>query len=120
MAERRKLKRQHIMFYSRVFNRVTGEFIGYLRNLTPSRAMIISENELPVQEDYQLRIDLPEDIYKKSFLNLHARCVWCQRDVDPNFYNIGFEMKEVSAADEAIIAQINTDYGLPGGAADED
>ncbi len=114
MVERRKLQRQHIMFYSRVFNRVTGEFIGYLGNLTSSGAMIISEYELPVREDYQLRIDLPEDMYSKPFLNLHARSVWCQRDVDPNFYNIGFEMMKLSADDEIIIEQINVDYGLPG------
>ncbi len=118
MAERRKLKRQHIMFYSRVFNRATGEFIGYLGNLTPSGAMIISEKALPVQEAYQLRIDLPEDMYKKPFLNLHARSVWCQRDVDPNFFNIGFEVKDVSPEDEMIIEQINADYGLPADATD--
>ena len=112
MRERRKLKRQHIMFYSRVFDRRTGAFLGYLGNLTPHGAMIISENELPVQKTYQLRIDLPEDMYKKPLLSLRARSVWCQQDIDPHFYNVGFEMKNVSAEDEAIIEQINADYGL--------
>ncbi len=112
MDERRKLKRQHIMFYSRVFDRQTGAFMGYLGNLTPDGAMIISEEALEVQKDYQLRIDLPEDMYDKSLLNLGARSVWCKQDIDPNFYNVGFFMEEIPIQYLGIIQQIIDDYGL--------
>ncbi len=112
MDERRKLKRQHIMFYSRVFDRATGAFLGYLGNLTPDGSMIISEEELQIDKDYQLRIDLPEDMYAKSMLNLTARAVWCKRDIDPNFFNIGFSLQDVPIQDEGIIQKIIDDYGL--------
>jgi hypothetical protein len=112
MDERRKLKRQHIMFYSRVFDRQTGAFLGYLGNLTPDGVMIISETELDVQQEFQLRIDLPEDIYDKSILNLTARSAWCKRDIDPNFFNIGFSTHNVSTQDVGIIKKIIYDYGL--------
>lgn len=42
MEERRKLQRRHIMFYSRVFDRKTGGLLGYLGNITPGGAMVIS------------------------------------------------------------------------------
>lgn len=112
MEERRQLKRQHIMFYSRVFDRQTGVFLGYLGNLTPDGAMIISEEALEIEKIYQLRIDLPEDMYAKSLLNLTARSVWCKEDIDPNFYNVGFSMEGVDDEDVAIINQIIEDYGL--------
>jgi hypothetical protein len=112
MDERRKLKRQHIMFYSRVFDRQNGAFLGYLGNLTPDGAMIISESEMEVQQEFQLRIDLPEDIYDKSILNLSALSAWCKRDIDPNFFNVGFSIQDVSTQDIAIIKQIIDDYGL--------
>ncbi|RME07126.1 MAG: PilZ domain-containing protein, partial [Anaerolineae bacterium] len=92
MEERRKLKRQHIMFYSRVFHRETGEFLGYLGNLTPMGMMVITEKPIVAGQRMPLRIDLPEDMYKLPLLKLEARSVWCRRDVDPNFYNVGFEL----------------------------
>jgi hypothetical protein len=112
MKERRQLKRQHIMFYSRVFDRQTGVFVGYLGNLTAKGAMVISEEPLDTNQNFLLRIDLPEDIYQKQLLNLTARSVWCQRDIDPNFYNVGFELSGVSQEDIRIIDQIVKDYGL--------
>ncbi len=114
MEERRTLKRQHIMFYSRVFDRQTGAFMGYLGNLTKNGSMIISEEELETDKTFNLRIDLPEDIYGQPILNLTARSVWCQRDIDPNFYNIGFELRDVSDNDSEVINQIIEDYGLQG------
>ncbi|MBC8503660.1 MAG: PilZ domain-containing protein [Anaerolineales bacterium] len=114
MDERRTLKRQHIMFYSRVFDRQTGAFMGYLGNLTENGAMIISEEDLETDKVFNLRIDLPEDIYGKPVLNLSARSVWCKRDIDPNFFNIGFSLKEISEDDQELIVQIVADYGLQG------
>ncbi len=114
MDERRTLKRQHIMFYSRVFDRSTGAFMGYLGNLTESGAMIISEESLEKDKIFNLRIDLPEDIYGKPILNLSARSVWCKRDIDPNFFNIGFALHEVADDDAELIVQIVSDYGLQG------
>lgn len=112
MEERRQLKRQHIMFYSRVFDRATGAFMGYLGNLTPDGAMIISEEQLEIDKMYQLRIDLPEDMYAKTLLNLDARAVWCKQDIDPSFCNIGFSLQSVPLQDVGIIQQIIDDYGL--------
>jgi len=112
MKERRRLKRQHIMFYSRVFDRKTGAFLGYLGNLTPSGVMIICDTPLEVGGIFPLRIDLPEDLYPVNVLNLVARSVWCERDIDPNFYTVGFKTEKITAAQEKIILQINEDYGL--------
>jgi len=100
------------MFYSRVFDRKTGVFLGYLGNLTPSGVMIICDTPLEVGGILPLRIDLPEDLYPVNVLNLVARSVWCERDIDPNFYTVGFKTEKITAAQEKIILQINEDYGL--------
>ncbi len=110
--DRRKLKRQHIMFYSRVFDRKTGAFLGYLGNLTPDGMMLICDTAIDVGVTFSLRIDLPEYLYQINVLNLMGGSVWCDRDIDPNFYNIGFELQAVSDAQQKIISQINDDYGL--------
>jgi hypothetical protein len=112
MEERRRLSRRHILFYSRVFDRKTGVFLGYLGNMNEDGLMIISEDPIDINQDFLLRIDLPEDIYSMSVLNFDARSVWCKLDVDPNFYNTGFQLDNVSDESKDIIVQIIEDYGF--------
>ena len=112
MDERRKLKRRHIMFYSRVFDRKTGKLLGYLGNITIEGVMVISEAPINTGENYKLRMDLPEYIYKKPVLNFQAISLWCENDVDPNFYNTGFQLKGIAQEDNDIIASFINDYGL--------
>lgn len=112
MNERRRLHRRHILFYSRVFDRKTGVFLGYLGNLNEGGLMIISENAITVDRVFLLRIDLPEDIYSRTVLNFKAKSVWCRLDIDPNFHNTGFQLLEISKDGEDIICQIIDDYGF--------
>ena len=112
MDERRRLHRRHILFYSRVFDRKTGVFLGYLGNMNEGGLMIISEDEIEVDRVYLLRIDLPEDIYSRTVLNFKAKSVWCRKDVDPNFYNTGFQLVEISEDGKDIICQIIDDYAF--------
>jgi len=110
MRERRKIKRRHILFYSRVFNRQTGELIGYLGDLTTEGAMVISEEPLEINVTYRLRLDLPEDLYNKTILGFNAHSVWCKPDVDPNFFNTGFKFIDIATQDQEIIQRIIADY----------
>ena len=112
MDERRRLHRRHILFYSRVFDRKTGLFLGYLGNLNQGGLMIISEESIDVEQVFLLRIDLPEDIYPQPVLNFEAQSVWCLRDVDPHFYNTGFKFLDISEPSQKIISQIVEDYGF--------
>ncbi|MCJ7702767.1 MAG: PilZ domain-containing protein [Anaerolineales bacterium] len=112
MDERRKLKRRHIMFYSRVFDRKTGKLLGYLGDITIVGIMIISEEPLQTGVQLKLRIDLPDYIYHKSVLNFEAQSLWCQPDIDPNFHNTGFKMLNISKDDREVIEQILRDYEI--------
>jgi len=112
MDERRILKRQYIMFYSRIFNRQTGEIIGYLGDLTHQGMMVIAEHPLETKEQYEISMDLPEDIYAKSALNFGVQCVWCKPDLDPNFFTIGFKLLDPVQEDVRIVHLVINDYGL--------
>ncbi len=112
MDERRRLHRRHILFYSRVFDRKTGVFLGYLGNMNEGGLMIISETAIEVGQVFLLRIDLPEDIYARTVLNFKAKSVWCRLDIDPNFHNTGFQFIEISKEAKDIISQIIDDYGF--------
>jgi len=105
--ERRKLERKFLVVYSRVFDRKTGKVIGYLSDLTVKGAMVIGEHHLEHGEDYQLRIDLPDSSeFKKDHLDINAKSVWSKPDIDPAFFNTGFEFGELAPDDEKIILRM--------------
>lgn len=112
MEERRRIKRTHIMCYSRVFDRRTGDLVGFLNDITPQGMNILSDLSLRPEGTYRLRIDLPEYIFGRAYLELEANCRWSRQDVDPNFYIAGFQLAGVSPAEAQIIEQLNQEFEL--------
>ncbi len=112
MEERRKLKRKYLMFYSRIFDRSIGKMIGYLSDMHVEGAMVISEDPIETSKVYRLRMDLPEDAFQQNHIDFEARAVWCKRDVNPNFFMAGFQLLNITPADEEIIQQIVREYGF--------
>jgi len=111
--ERRKLKRKYLMFYTRVFNRRTGELLGNLADLTVEGLMLIGEQPLPVGTFYDLRMDLPVGFdFPKRHLDMLGKSVWCAPDIDPRFFNTGFHLEYVDREDIAVIERLVEDYGL--------
>jgi hypothetical protein len=111
MQERRRIDRKHLAVYSRVFDRTSGLVLGYLGDLSPNGTMLISDDPIPEGEFFNLRFDLPDPpLFSVSHLDLKARSAWCSPDVDPAFYNIGFEFISVSQDEQLIIAEMIEAY----------
>jgi hypothetical protein len=111
MQERRKLDRKYLMVYSRVFDRMTGRILGYLSDLSPNGAMIISDDPMPENVQIELRFDLPDPpLFSTDHLNMHARVAWCKPDIDPSFYNIGFEFQATDEKEKHIIEEMIEAY----------
>jgi hypothetical protein len=113
MENRRKHKRVYLAFFTRLFDRETGELLGHLANLTAEGAMIISEAPLEAGKAYRLHMDLSEAFFAKSHLDFEALCVWSQPEaIAPKFYNTGFKFVKIVPEDVQIIAQIIQEYEL--------
>jgi len=99
MAERRKLKRRHLVYYLRVFERNTGKVLGNLVDITPEGIMIMSESPVETGEVFQLRMELQTELDDKEYLNFDARSVWCKKDVNADLYDTGFQLLNVTHKD---------------------
>ena len=111
MEERRKLDRKYLIVYSRVFERNLGRMLGYLGDLSLSGVMIISEQPQAVNSVLPLRFDLPDlQLFKAGQLDVSARVAHCEPDINPAFYNIGFEFLELSPEKKAIIERMMDAY----------
>lgn len=111
MNERRKQERKSLVAYTQVFDLYGGNLIGYLGDLTVSGAMIISEKPLKPDTQISLAIEMPElPEIKTVRMSMPARVAWCQQDLSPQFFNIGFEFKEVTEEQKKMIESIIQNY----------
>ncbi|MDK1029010.1 MAG: PilZ domain-containing protein [Anaerolineae bacterium] len=111
MDERRKLERKYLIVYSRVFERNKGKMLGYLGDLSISGAMIISEHKQEENSVLPLRFDLPDvHLFDVDHLNISARIAHCDPDLNPAFYNIGFEFLDLTELQKKTITQMMDAY----------
>ena len=111
MDERRQLERKYLIVYSRVFERNLGKMLGYLGDLSLSGAMIISEHPQTINSVLSLRFDLPDlQLFSVGELDIAARVAHCDPDINPAFYNIGFEFLEPTPKQQEIIEKMMDAY----------
>jgi hypothetical protein len=111
MRERRKEQRKILMAYTQVFDLYGGHLLGYLGDLTLLGAMVIGEKSMDENIELTLAIELPElPKITAMRMTLPARAAWCQQDLSPEYFNVGFEFKEVTPEQKRIIEAIIDRY----------
>lgn len=108
--DRRKTKRRYVMYYSRIHE--AEKLIGHLADITPQGLMVLSDKPLEIDRIYKLRIELSADVTDLPFMEVLAKSLWCKPDVDPNFYNTGFELVGISQAEIDVIQRIIELFGF--------
>ena len=99
------------MAYTQVFDLYGGYLIGHLGDLTLKGAMVISERTMEENTELTVAIELPDlpDI-KVARLTMAARVVWCQQDLSPEYFNIGFEFNHANSEQKKIVQAIIDKY----------
>lgn len=113
MEERRKEDRKTLIAFTPVYDLYQGTLLGNLADLNLLGVMVIGERSLEIDREVTLAIQLPDDLpasITASRITIPARVAWCKQDVSPEYYNIGFEFKELKARHEAVIKEILDKY----------
>ena len=111
MQERRKQQRKDLMSYSQVFELYHGKLIGYLGDITMLGAMVIGEEPFEVGSEMNISIQLPElPGVTATRMALPVRIAHCQKDLSPEYYNIGLEFSLVTEQQKKIIDAIVENY----------
>ena len=61
IEEKRSLKRWHLIFYLRVFDQDTGALVGHVVDINTGGMMLISDNPITTDTDFDFWIDIPLD-----------------------------------------------------------
>jgi len=111
-VERRKQKRRKFTYYMPVVDANTLQVIGYLTDISAMGIRVDTKKVLPVNANYRLRLDLTHELAKKTFMVFSGRSRWCQMDrLEPNTYNVGFEVNLASRDDIEIFQRMYDRYG---------
>lgn len=112
MQERRKHPRKDLLLFASVLDSDTGRVIGTLLNITLEGAMVLSERKIDSDNVMELHIKLPENFVQKHELVFTANSRWCAPDINPEFYDVGYQFANVSEEDSQIIQAIIEKYGF--------
>jgi len=109
---KRKVNRRDFTYYMQVTDDVTKQLIGYLSDISSGGFKLDSPKEIPTGQDYRLQIALTAEIADKNSMVFIARSKWCHRDhIDPNTFNVGFEIVNMSPSDMLIFQRMFDKYG---------
>jgi hypothetical protein len=90
----------------------TGELVGHLTDISTNGFKMDSRRAIAPNTDFNFRIELTNEIANKTYMVFSARSRWCQRDnIDPNSYNVGFQITNITPGDLDIFARMFDKYG---------
>jgi Tfp pilus assembly protein PilZ len=111
MQERRKIQRKNLMAYTQVFDMYGGYLLGYLGDLHLHGAMVIGNKLMTENTELMLAIELPDlPNISTTRITIPVRVVWYQPDISPEFFNVGFEFKEITIEQKTVIEAIMENY----------
>jgi hypothetical protein len=110
----RRLKRRHLFFYLRVFDKENGDLIGQVIDVTTEGMQLISEFELEKNKKYLCEMTLPNlkkdsESFKIIF---NAKCLWSKKDSNPNFFLSGYKIKDISNQNLLLLMNLIQNFSL--------
>lgn len=95
-AEKRRLKRWYLILYLRVYNEDTQELLGHIVDINREGMRLVSDKPIPLNQTYRLWLDVPREHASRQRIHLEAESLWTGRDVNPDFFDTGFRIKNIS------------------------
>ena len=111
-TERRRRERKHIVYYLAVFDRTTEKLIGHVVDITPEGLMVMSEEPIEINKQYDLKIQLFSLWTNTSDIEFNATCVWGKPSSNIDNYESGFKIENISQNDIDTIKKLVEIFGF--------
>lgn len=112
MTEGRFLKRRHLIYYLEVYDQESGELLGHLVDITTRGIKLVGKQPLTGKELYRMRMMLPTEYFSEGELRFTARPLWSSNDINPDFFDTGFEAVDLDERAGAIITSLIEELGF--------
>jgi hypothetical protein len=113
MNEQRLLKRRHLLYYLSVEDTDTGRLLGHLVDVTADGIMLMSLEPIPTGQLFRLRMTIPPGADgTRQTIEFQARSVRSGKDVNPDFFDTGFHLVDLTPAQLGLIETLIDDHGF--------
>jgi len=102
----RILKRRHLIYYLEVHDDATDRLLGHLVDLTTRGVGLVSKEPIELGKVFTLRMNLPEGYFQEKVLRFTATSKWSNNDVNPDFYDTGFEVMPLDIRARQVIMKL--------------
>jgi c-di-GMP-binding flagellar brake protein YcgR len=106
MEHRDSGTRKHLYLYLEVEDRRSGNLLGHLGDISTGGIMIISENNIPLHQEYYARIKLPEEEFNAKYLDVKVETRWHKLDINPDLHCIGCRFTHIDSDDIVIVEEL--------------
>lgn len=90
----------------RVLNAEDDQLLGHIVNVTTEGIMIISEQALPIETDFHIKMEIPAETENTTAVDLKARSIWTKPDSDPFFHCTGMQLVHCSEESMQVISKM--------------
>lgn len=111
-GEGRRLKRRHLIYYLEVHDAESGELIGHVVDITVKGVKLVSKAPIAAERIFKMRMKLPEEYFHGQILEFSGRSLWSHNDVNPDFYDTGFAVKEFDDEARKVIHELIEHIGF--------
>jgi len=110
--DRRTTKRRHLIYYLRVWDLKTEQLLGHIVDINTGGFMLISEKQIEPDQTFELEIRWNTPDKEELRIQFQAISRWSTNDVNPAFFDSGFEL--IGAVEEVLepIREMITEYGF--------
>ena len=112
MKDTRTLKRRHLIYYLETYDEDTGELLGHLVDLTTSGVKVVSKKAIEIGKRYRMKMLLPAGYFKETVIHFEGVSKWSGNDVNPDFYDTGFEVTNLDREARKTIIKLITWLGF--------
>ena len=110
--DRRLIKRRHLIFHLRVFDRATDKKLGHVVDISPGGMMLVSEKAIPMGVDFELTMKLPTEDGGTTDHHFEATSVWISNDINPQFFDTGFKVTQALEEHLETVRYLVDNYGF--------
>lgn len=107
---KRLVERTYLIYHLRVFGSGRQHLLGHLVNITPDGMQLISENAIDPGIRQTVFMDLPRNVLAENHLILEAESRWCRKESRAEFFNIGFQIFNLSPENVQIIRTLIQEF----------
>lgn len=92
LLNKRRLEREQLDRFIRVIDKETGEFAGFLVDLSVDGVLLGSKSPLDMSGTSRFRLELPDDIPGGEEVTFEAQGIWGNQGENSIFYETGFRI----------------------------